>query len=425
MILAAVVLVLAVLAVPIAFAMGAASILQILALGNGLSLAWIPKRMIEGLASFPLLAVPFFVLAAEVMNAGGISDRIFRFATALTGHMRGGLGYVNIVASVIFSGMCGSAVAETAGLGKLSIKAMVDKGYGRPFAAVLTASSATIGPIIPPSIPMVIFGVVAEESVAKLLLGGAVPGILMALALALVVAWRARQRGYPAASRASVGTMAAAFREAFLSLMTPVILIGGILTGLFTPTEAAIVGAAYALFLALVVYRTLDLASAWDVFVRSGVDSAKVMVIVCLAYPVTFVLTAMEIPQAFLATFQGLSDRPWLFLLMVNGLLLVVGCLMEAVSAMIILVPLLAGTATALGIDPIHFGVIVVMNLMIGLVTPPFGLNMFITCQIAGVTQGQFVREAIPFYATLIAALMLVTFIPALSTAVPAYVFAR
>ncbi|MCX7324198.1 MAG: TRAP transporter large permease [Hyphomicrobiales bacterium] len=425
MILFIVMFVLAFFGVPIAFAMGAAAVLQLLIMGDASQLAWVPKRMVEGLASFPLLAVPFFILAAELMNSAGIAERIFRFAHALAGSVRGGLGQVNIIGSVIFSGMSGSAIADTAGLGKIEIKAMTDDGYDAPFAAAITAASATVGPIIPPSIPLVIYAVIAEESVAKLLIAGTIPGFLIALALALVVYWRARQRNYPRHGTLSLGNVVSTFRSAFLALMTPVILIGGILTGWFTPTEAAIVGATYALALTVFVYRELSMKELWEVFIRAGLESAKVLLIVCMAYPVTLVLTAMELPQQFVIFFVELSDSKIVFLLLSNLVLLILGCVMESVSALIIVVPLLLAAATKFGVDPIHFGVIVVMNLMIGLITPPFGLNMFITCQIAGIRQGEFVREAIPFYVILIMALMVVTFVPSLSTWLPNYAFSR
>lgn len=425
MILFVVMFLLVFVGVPIAFAMGAASVLQLLLMSDVSQLAWVPKKMVEGLASFPLLAVPFFILAAELMNSAGIAERIFRFAHALAGSVRGGLGQVNIVGSIIFSGMSGSAIADTAGLGKLEIKAMKDEGYDAPFAAAITAASATVGPIIPPSIPLVIYGVIAEESVAKLLIAGTIPGLLIAIVLAMVVYWRARQRNYPRHGTFSLRRIVVAFKQAFLALMTPVILIGGILTGWFTPTEAAIVGATYALGLTVFVYRELSLRELWEVFIRAGVESGKVLIIVCMAYPVTLVLTAMELPQQFVSFFVGLSDSKFVFLILTNLVLLVLGCVMESVSALIIVVPLLLAAAQQFGVDPIHFGVIVVMNLMIGLITPPFGLNIFITCQIAGIRQGAFVREAVPFYIVLLAALAVVTFVPSLSTWLPTYAFSR
>lgn len=423
MILLAVLFGLALIATPIAFAMGAASVIQLAVLGDLHQLQWIPRRMMDGLASYPLLAVPFFVLAAELMNASGITSRIFAFSGAMVGHVRGGLGHVNVLSSVLFSGMSGSAIADVAGLGKIQIPQMTRGGFPAPFAAAVTAASATIGPIIPPSIPLVIYGVVAEESVVRLLIAGFVPGLLTAGLLSLAVWLEALSRDYPVAPPTPLPERLATLRRAILPLLMPVILIGGILSGFFTPTESALVAVVYALLLISLVYRDAGPSEIWASFRSSAMEASKVLVIVCLAYPVSLVLTTMELPQRMVGVFLSLSDSPAVFLLMTCALLLLVGCFLEAVSAMIIVVPLLLPPAQAFGIDPVHFGVVIVFNLMIGLVTPPFGLSMFVACEIAGARQSQFVKAMLPYYAALLAGLALVAFVPALSTWLPGLVF--
>ncbi|MEP3437350.1 MAG: TRAP transporter large permease [Hoeflea sp.] len=414
---------LALIATPIAFAMGAASVLQLAVIGDYLQLQWIPRRMMDGLASYPLLAVPFFILAAELMNTAGITARIFTFSTAMVGHIRGGLGHVNVLSSVLFSGMSGSAIADAAGLGKIQIPEMTRNGYPAPFSAAITAASATIGPIVPPSIPLVIYGVVAEESVVRLLIAGFVPGVLIALLLSFAVYVQAVRHDYPIAPRTTRDERVSASRKAILPIAMPVILIGGILSGFFTPTEAALVAVVYALVLITLIYREAGAGDVWSAFRTSSLEASKVLLIVGLAYPVSLVLTTMELPQQLVKLFLSISDSSMVFMLATCVLLLIIGCFLESVSAMIIVVPLLLAPAQAFGVDPIHFGVVVVLNLMIGLVTPPFGLSMFIACEISGVRQGAFIKAMAPYYLALLSGLLLVAFVPELSTGLPDLVF--
>lgn len=410
--------------VPVAYAIGLGAFAAIL-LDPGFTMIWMAKIITDAAASFPLLAVPFFILAAEFMNTSTITGRIFEFANQIIGHWRGGLAHVNVLASLIFSGMSGSAVADAAGLGQIEIKAMRDEGYNDAFSAAITAASATIGPIVPPSIPFVVYGYIGETSTGRLLLAGAIPGFLMAFLLMAVVAAIARARNYPYRPRPQWGMLWTSFRRAFLPLLTPAILLGGILMGVFTPTEAAIVAAAYACIISTFVYRDLDLRGVWDVFVRSGVLSGKILLIAAFGGLLSVVLSTQLLPQRVAAFTLGISSSPWLILLYLNIFLLVVGCLMDALGAMIIIAPLIIPAMTAMHIDPVHLGVIVVLNLMIGLVTPPYGISMFITCEIANCSIQDFIRESLPFYAILFVLLMLVTYVPSLSLWLPNLVLGR
>ncbi len=410
-----------VLGMPIAFAIGLATVAQMLISDAPLPLEWVPKRMAEGLASFPLIAVPFFILAANLMNTGGITMRLFDLAKALVGHLRGGLAQVNVVASLLFSGMSGSAVADAAGLGRIEIKAMKDDGYDPGTSAAITAASATIGPLVPPSIPLVIYATLAEQSVVSLLLAGLVPGLLLALAFMGVIAalGAAQKDRYPKHSRPPFRELANVLRRSLLPLITPVILIGGILSGMFTPTEAALVASGYALVLATLVYRELNAGQVFDVFAKTAIETGKVMFIVGVAYPASLVLTMHNLPQSFVQLFVDLGDSRFTFLLAINVMLLIVGCFMETISAMIVIVPMILAAGTMFGVDPVHLGIIVTFNLMIGLITPPFGLNMFIAAEIAGVSIRTFVRSAMPYYFALIAMLALITYFPELSLFLP------
>jgi len=404
---------------PVAFALGIASVVSALLDPHAANALFMPLRMMDGLSSFSLLAIPFFILTAELMNTSGITDRIFTFAQSLFGHMRGGLGHVNIVASMIFSGMSGSGPADVAGLGRLEIKAMRQAGYDAPFSAAVTAASGVIGPIIPPSIPLVIYGAIAEESIGKLLLAGAIPGTIMGLALMLVVAYRAHRRNYPSDPFPGLAVLVVALARAFLSILTPVILIGGIVAGVFTPTEAAIVAAAYALFLSAVVYREMSFAALVKAFAVAGLESAKVLFILSMAFVVSFVITSQNAAADIVTMVSTVISGPVGFLLFTNVVFLILGLVFDLMTAMLIVVPLLLEMAKHFGVDLVHYGVVVVVNLMIGAITPPYGVNMFIACDIARISMAEFAKETAPFYAVLIVILGFVTFIPELSLYLP------
>lgn len=380
-------------------------------------------RMINGVDSFPLLAVPFFILAGNLMNTAGITERIFEFAKALVGWMRGGLGHVNIGASVIFAGMSGAAVADAGGLGAIEIKAMRDAKYDPGFAVGITAASSTIGPIIPPSLPMVIYGVVAGASIGQLFAAGLIPGLVMALSLMIMVAWYARKRGYPRDQAFRISVLWTSFRRAFLSLLTPVIIVGGILSGAFTPTEAAIAACAWALLLGLFVYRSLPLKRFLRVSFDTIETTAVVLFIVAAASIFAWILTSNRVPEHFAALILGVSENPIIVLLLINLILLAVGCFMETVAAITILVPVLLPIALKMDVDPVHFGVIIVLNLMIGLLTPPVGMVLYVLSRVSKVPFERCMAATMPFLVPLFLVLLLVTFVPAVTMWLPTLIY--
>jgi tripartite ATP-independent transporter DctM subunit len=411
-----------ILGVPIAVALGLSSLVFILLSGQVPDLVVI-HRMVNGVDSFPLLAVPFFILAGNLMNTAGITNRIFDFAKACVGWMRGGLGHVNVGASVVFAGMSGAAVADAGGLGTIEIKAMRDAGYDADFSVGVTAASSTIGPIIPPSLPMVIYGVVASSSIGQLFAAGFIPGLMMAAALMIMVTWYARTRGYPRDARFSLLVLWISFQRAFLSLLTPVIIVGGILGGLFTPTEAAIAASAYALLLGVVIYRTLTPRRLLRVSFDTIETTAVVMFIVAAASIFAWILTSNRVTEHFASLILAITENPILILLMINVILLIVGCFMETIAAITILVPVLLPIVVKLGIDPVHFGVIMVLNLMIGLLTPPVGMVIYVLSRVSGVPFERCVTATAPFLIPLVIVLLLVTFIPQLSMFLPTLLY--
>jgi len=411
-----------VLGVPIAISLAGSCLLYVLLTGRVPDVV-VVHRMVNGVDSFPLLAIPFFILAGNLMNNGGITARIFDFAKALMGWMRGGLGHVNVGASIVFSGMSGAAVADAGGLGTIEIKAMRDAGYADDFAVGITAASSTIGPIIPPSLPMVIYGVMASVSVGQLFAAGLIPGLLMGGALMVMITVMARRRGYPRDSQFILSVLGIAFRRAFLSLLTPVIIVGGIISGMFTPTEAAIAAVVYALVLGLFVYRTLN----WQRLIRVSMDTiettAVILLIVAGASIFAWILTSNQVTQHVTQLLGPFADNPIALLLIINLVLIVIGCFMETIAAITIMVPVLLPAVAAAGIDPVHFGVIMVLNLMIGLLTPPVGMVLYVLSRVSGTPFEQCMRGTIPFLIPLVISLLLVTFIPAISLWLPTLVY--
>ncbi len=408
--------------VPVAISLAASSAIFILIDGRVPDVVVI-HRMVNGVDSFPLLAVPFFILAGNLMNTAGITERIFGFAKALVGWMRGGLGHVNIGASVIFAGMSGAAVADAGGLGAIEIKAMRDAKYDPGFAVGVTAASSTIGPIIPPSLPMVIYGVVAGASIGQLFAAGFVPGLLMAVALMVMVAVYSHKRGYPRDQAFQLPVLGAAFARAFLSLMTPVIIVGGILSGAFTPTEAAIAACVWALFLGLIVYRTLTVRRFLRVSFDTIETTAVVLFIVAAASIFAWILTSNRVPEHFASLILSVSENPIVVLLLINLILLIVGCFMETVAALTILVPVLLPIAIKMGVDPVHFGVIVVLNLMIGLLTPPIGMVLYVLSRVSKVPFERCMAATAPFLVPLVLVLLMVTFFPVLTMWLPTLIY--
>lgn len=402
------------LRVPIGFAMLASGIAYLA--WKGQDLALVSEQVVNGLYnSYVLLAVPLFVLAANLMNAGTISERIFDFCRLLVGRMRGGLAQVDILVSVIFSGMSGSAIADAAGPGLVTIRQMLNKPQYTPgFAGAVVVASATIGPIIPPSIPMVIYALVSGASLGALFIGGVVPGLLMAGVLMITVHIIAVRRNMPRDEPLPPGQWPAAIVRGSLPLTLPVVLLAGIYSGVFTPTEAAAVAALHALILAGVVYRALGWRTLYSVFLESAKASAVITVIIAGAFVLNYVFASEGVAQALAdwVTTQQLS--PLAFLLLVNAAFLVLGCFLDTTIMLLVFVPMFLPTAKALGIDLVHFGVVVIVNMMIGLITPPFGMLLFVTNALAGIPIRDMLREGWPFLAALLALLLAITLFPQL-----------
>ena len=408
--------------VPVAVALGGASLLYV-ALSGDLPLLVVAHRMANGIDSFPLLAIPFFIMAGSLMNTAGITERVYGFALTLVGWLRGGLGHVNVVGSVIFAGMSGTAVADAGGLGNIEIKAMRDHGYDMEFAVGITGASSTIGPIIPPSLPMVIYGVMANASIGQLFAAGLLPGLFMALCMMGMVAWYAHRRNFPRDTSFSIAKIGHSFVRAFLPLLTPVILIGGMTSGAFTPTEAAIAATAWAMFLGVVVYRTLGWRRLVRVTMETIETSAIVLLIVAGASIFGWLITTTRVTEAIAEAVLTITTDRNLLLLLINLFLLVVGCFLETIAAITILVPVLIPLVTKVGVDPVHFGVIMVLNLMIGLLTPPVGMVLFILSRISGLSFERTTAAVAPFLVPLLASLAAVTWWPQMVLWLPTLVY--
>ena len=397
--------------VPVAIAMAAAALAYAMASGNIPDFVVI-HRMYGGVDSFPLLAVPFFIFAGNLMNSAGITNRIYNFALALVGWMKGGLGHVNVVGSMIFAGMSGTAIADAAGLGTIEIKAMQDHGYSTEFSVGVTAASATVGPIIPPSLPFVIYGMMAGVSIGQLFLAGVIPGIVMGLTMMLTVAYYAHKRNYQADAVFSWKLLGTTFVEAFLAMMTPVLLVGGMTLGVFTPTEGAIAASAWALMLGLAWYRTLS----WRMLVKISMDTiettATVLFIVAAASIFGWLLTVTRVTEDVAAWMLGFTRNPIVFLLLANVLMLFVGCFLEPTAAILLLVPILIPICQQLGIDLVHFGLVMVLNLMIGLLHPPMGTVLFVLSRVARLSVERTTMAILPWLVPLLATLILCTYVP-------------
>lgn len=404
--------------VPIAFVLLISS--TVFLVMSGFQLTLVTQKLVAGVDSFLLLAIPLFILTAELLNKTGITTKIFDFADALVGRIRGGLAHANIVSSVMFAGMSGSAAADAAGLGSMEVKAMTDKGFDRPFSAAVTAASSTIGPIIPPSIPMVLYGSLAGVSIGKLFLGGIIPGIVMAFGMSVVAYWIAWKRNYPrSAEPFSFRRVWLTFRGSFLGLLAPVILLGGIYSGIFTPTEAAGVAVIYALLIGLLVFREISLKDLKEVLINTVVNTSLVGMIIGAAALYSWVLTIEQIPLRISTFFLEAGLGPVGMLLILNVLFLILGCIMEINAILLIFVPIVLPVIVQLGIDPLHFGVVMVFNLMIGTLTPPFGMTTMLLSGIARVPFIILVKELLPFIAVLIVVLFLITYVPSLVMFLP------
>ena len=400
---------------PIAYAIFVGSCAYLWVGGQGIGLAG--KVILDGLySSFILLAVPLFIVAANIMNAGTISDRLLSFCVAVVGRFKGGLGHVNVVASIIFSGMSGSAVADAAGIGKIIINMMVKSGhYTRGYAAAITAASATIGPIIPPSIPMVLYALVSNSSIGYLFLGGIIPGILMGAVLMAMNSLIAIKRGYEPEESVPLQELPKITFNAFPALLMPIILLYCIYGGVTTPTEAAAVAAFYALILASIFYRALSFSNFYRILVESARSSAAVGLVIGGALILNYIVASENIPDIIAGYLVGLDVSPLLFLIGVNILILLLGCILDATTLILVIIPLFLPSCRELGIDFVHFGVVAVVNCMIGLITPPYGVLLFVINAVSRIPLGEIIKEVIPFLFVLIIALFMMVSIPAVS----------
>ncbi len=407
------------LGVPIAMALGITAVGFYVLQGDYFILTMLPQRMFSATTSFTLLAIPFFILAGNLMNTGGITHRIFRFADACVGHIRGGLGQVNVLASLFFSGMSGAAVADAAGLGQVELKAMNERGYDRDFSAAITAASSTIGPVFPPSIPFVLYSSITGVSVAKLFLAGVVPGVLMAVALMVAVYIVARLHKMPRRTGIDWREIMVSGLDSLLSLMTPVIIIAGIFGGIFTPTEAGVVATAYALVLSMLVYREVSLRDLPAIIWDSLIHTIRVMFVIAAAGFFGWLLIQQRIPNQLVTAMLGFSDSPAVILAIIVAILLILGMFLEGIAVIVLTVPLFLPVITEIGVDPIQFGVIMIMCSMVGLLTPPVGMVLFAVSSIADIPVGRLSRALLPYLVGLCIVLLAVVTIPAVSVWLP------
>lgn len=407
------------LGVPIAVAMGLTAVGSFVFLGEGFVLPMLGQRMYSATTGFTLLAIPFFILAGNLMNCGGITHRVFFFARMLVGHLRGGMGHVNIVSSMIFSGMSGAAVADAAGLGLVELEAMDKAGYDRPFSAAITAASSTIGPVVPPSIPFVIFGSITGESVGRLFLAGCLPGVMMGLAMMAAVYFVARRRGYPKERRADLKTLWLSFRQSFWALCMPLIIIGGILGGFFTPTEAAVVASIYAAILGLFIYSEIKFRDLPRIIWETVVQSVKVLFIIAAAGFLGWLLIHQMIPQQVISGLTAASSTKWVLILIIIAILLVLGCFLEGIAVLVITIPVFMPLINEIGMDPIQFGVIMILCSMLGLLTPPVGMSLYAVSSISGISLDRLTRELWPYLLGIFVVLLLIAYIPQISLIVP------
>ncbi|PWK59191.1 TRAP transporter large permease [Roseicyclus mahoneyensis] len=410
-------LLLVLVGVPIGIAMIFVSVGYFWYMDRGMFLA--VQRMVDGLDSFPLLAVPLFILAAAILNSAGITHHLFGFARALVGHVRGGLGHVNVLASLFFSGMSGSALADAGGLGKMEIEAMREAGYDDDFSGAITAASSLIGPLVPPSITMVLYGVIANVSIGQLFLGGIVPGVLCAVALMVMVYIVAGRRNYPRDPRQSLPQITRLFWRSLPALLTPLVIIGGIFSGYFSPTEAAAVTVLYAILIDLVFYRELTWQRLWDAVYETSVTSASIATIVAGVSLFSFIFAREQAPQQIADMFLAIADSPLMFLIAVNLMIFVLGCFIEALVILLVIVPILVPVATGFGIDPVHFGIIVILNLMISIMTPPMGMALFVVSQVGNIPYQKLAWAILPWLIPPIVVLILVCAFPVLATGLP------
>ena len=400
--------------VPVAYSISGACII-VLAVLRGIDnfpFEIVAQRMLYGTNNFTLLTIPAFLLIGKLMNSSGITDRIFNVARALVGHYKGGLGHVNVVASIIFAGMSGSAVADAGGLGAVEIKAMTDDGYPKGFSAAVTGASATIGPIIPPSIPAVIYGAIANASIGKIFIGSIAPGLIMGFGMMILVALIAHIKGYPTQQKASLAVVIQMVRKGLLPLFTPLIIIVGILSGIFTATEASAIALVYCIFLASIVYRSLTLKDFIKALKETMIDTAILLFIIAGCSVYSWMLGRYQVTRGLVVFIESHVASPFTLLIYLNLLLLLIGCFIDAVPALFLLTPILIPLVVKFGIDPVHFGVVMIFNLMIGLITPPVGTVLYTLQKITNISMETLIKNISPFYIPLFISLILITYFP-------------
>ena len=410
-----------VIRIPIALGMIMSSIFYcLLAPGPATGMQMAARQFLSSLnVKFILIAVPLFVFAAKVMNTGAVTEKIFRFANNLVGRWRGGMGHVNVVASIIFSGMTGSAVADASGLGIMEIEAMRKHGYDDSFSCAITAASATIGPIFPPSIPMIFYAMLSGASIGKLFIGGMIPGILIGLALMAYIAFIAQKRNYPRGERYTFKQFVKNTVIAFPALMTPVILLGGIYTGVVTPTEAGALAGIYALLISVLVYRSLGIKQLLDVIIDTAKTTGVLTVIVGAAFSFSYIVALEHIPGLFSNLLLSITSNKYVLLLVINILFIILGMFIDTMAITLVFIPMVLPLVKMLGIDLVHFGVVIVLNMMIGLSTPPFGMLLFIVSGISGTPLKSIIKEIFPMLLVLIGVLFLITYIPGIVLFLP------
>lgn len=412
-------LLLMLLGIPIVFCIGLAAIAATFVIGDSAPLLIVPSSMYNGMDSFPLMAIPFFILAGELMNRGGIAERLVDFANSLVGHIRGGLGHATVVSNTMLALDTGSALAQVAAIGRIMVPAMEKRGYSREYAAAIACSASLLGPIIPPSITMVIYAVAAGASVGGLFLAGVVPGLLIALGLMGYVYFRAVLAKERPAHRFSAGQVLRTGRHAILALLMPFIILGGIFAGVMTPTESAAVAALYAFLVGALVFRRLGFRAIYECLLSTGIITSFIMLIVGAARIFSDLLAAEAVPQAIVATLVSITQEPVVILLLVNVLLLVVGCLMDTTAAIIILTPVLLPVVTQAGVDPKLFGIMMCINLTIGMATPPVGVALYLASEVARVRIERLVSRIWPMLLVQVAVLMFITYVPDVPLALP------
>ena len=423
LILIAVLMVMMALRVPVAFSLLLSCLTYVLFL-KPIPMIILAHRMLGSLEAFPLLALPLYILAADIMNSGKITEEMFKLARSLVGHIRGSMGHVNVVASMIFAGMSGSITADTAGLGKIEVPMMEKAGYDKSFAVAVTGASSIIGPIMPPSIQMILYAMIAEQSVGRLFVGGAIPGVVMGLAIVVAVYLYAVKRNYPHdAKMASLEVIWGSFKRSFWALLTPAIILGGIVSGVFTPTEAAVVAVVYAFLISFFIYRTLKLKDLLPMMVGAAVTSAMILIIMGAASVFGWIVTMENVPAMIRDAIVGATDQQWVVLLILNLVFLLAGCFFDICAIILVFTPMILPVLQAFHIDMVHWGVVEVLNVCIGFLTPPFGVGLYVLADLSGLKVTEVTKAVAPFLLPLLASLFLITYFPQLVLWLPELVF--